>query len=161
LCIFLHFQTRSCILLHISDKIVYFASFSDNIVHFSSFSDKIVYFASYFRQDCVFCFIFRQYCVFCLIFQTKLCFLLNFQTSLCILCLSCQFQLRCWVYLLSLVYICSEWKVSKISNAYVISVYIVSPLNMWVQYNLVWSSLSMTYGRNIGSLGVLWFYPLW
>jgi hypothetical protein len=54
-----------CILLHISDNIVYFASY------------------------------FRQYFVFCFIFQTKLCFLLNFQTSLCILCLSCQFQLRC------------------------------------------------------------------
>jgi hypothetical protein len=111
------FQTILCILLHISDKIVYFPS--------------------YFRQDCVFSFIFqRRLCIF-LHFQTRLCIFLHisdkivyvpsyfrqdcvlsfiFQTILYIWCLSCRFQLRCWLYLLSLVYIWSSWKVSKISN---------------------------------------------
>ena len=132
------FQRRLCILLHISEKIVYFTSyFRQDCVFCFIFqrrlcislhiSDKIVYFASYFRQDCVFCFIFqtrlciflhisdkivcfasyfRQDCVFCFIFQTRL----------YIWCLSCRLQLRCWLYLLSLVYIWSSWKVSKISN---------------------------------------------
>jgi hypothetical protein len=158
------FQTRLCIFLHIADKIVYFAS--------------------YIREDYVLCFIFRQDCVFSFIFQTRLCIFLHisdkivyfpsyfrqdcvfsfiFQTRLYIWCLSCRFQLRCWLYLLSLVYIWSSWKVSKISNhlpMYSVSISYISSLHLWVRDNLVWSSLSVAYTRNSVSHGVLSLYPL-
>jgi hypothetical protein len=61
-----------------------FLHFQTILCIFLHISDKIVYFPSYFRQDCVFCFI--------------------FQTILYIWFLSCRLQLRCWLYLLSLVY---------------------------------------------------------
>jgi hypothetical protein len=75
-----------CIFLHFHTRLCIFLHISENIV----------YFPSYFRQDCVFSFI--------------------FQTILYIWCLSCRFQLRCWLYLLWLVYIWSSLTVCKISN---------------------------------------------